>query len=106
MFENKQQKEQERLYDIVTAYDRGFQSGFDMAQKMQVKQDFKVETSNNESKCYNDEVCNDNRFEIIAKAKEDIINHTNIEDNEYEMKALDTILFRAWQMGWLTKYET
>lgn len=49
--------------------------------------------------------CCDNRFEIIGKAKQDIIEHTNIESSKDEMAVLDNILFRAWQMGWLKKYE-
>lgn len=51
------------------------------------------------------EVCCDNRFEVIAKAKEDLLNSTNIHTSEEEMKALDSFLFRCWQMGWLTKYD-
>lgn len=47
----------------------------------------------------------DGRFEIIAKAKEDLIRSTNIETSEDEMKVLDSFLFRCWQMGWLDKYE-
>jgi hypothetical protein len=50
------------------------------------------------------EICGDNRFEIIAKAKEDIISATNIEAAKDEMKCLDNFLFRCWQMGWLDKY--
>lgn len=49
--------------------------------------------------------CGDNRFEIIQKAKEDLIRATNIESSRDEMEVLDSILFRAWQMGWLEKYE-
>ena len=49
--------------------------------------------------------CGDNRFEIIQKAKEDLIRATNIESSCDEMEVLDSILFRAWQMGWLEKYE-
>jgi hypothetical protein len=49
-------------------------------------------------------ICGDNRFEIIAKAKEDIISATNIEDAKDEMECLDSFLFRCWQMGWLDKY--
>lgn len=48
----------------------------------------------------------DGRFEIIAKAKEDLIRSTNIETSEDEMKVLDSFLFRCWQMGWLNGYET
>ena len=47
----------------------------------------------------------DGRFEIIAKAKEDLIRSTNIETSEDEMKVLDSFLFRCWQMGWLNGYE-
>ena len=51
------------------------------------------------------DVCCDNRFEVISKAKEDLLNSTNIHTSEEEMKALDSFLFRCWQMGWLTKYD-
>lgn len=50
------------------------------------------------------EMCGDNRFEIINKAKEDIINSTNISTSQDEMSILDNFLFRCWQMGWLDKY--
>jgi len=49
--------------------------------------------------------CGDNRFEIIDKAKKDILEKTNIKSSPDEMKVLDNILFRAWQMGWLSKYD-
>lgn len=52
------------------------------------------------------EVCSDNRFEIIEKAKKDLLDSTNIETSTDEMKVLDNFLFRCWQMGWLKKYET
>lgn len=45
--------------------------------------------------------CNDNRFELIEKAKQRLIKATNIETSPEEMKVLDNILFRFWQMGWL-----
>ena len=51
------------------------------------------------------EICGDNRFEIIQKAKEDMIKSTNIESRPDDMAALDSIIYRAWQMGWLDKYE-
>ena len=51
------------------------------------------------------ETCGDNRFTIIERAKEDIIQSTNIQSNEDEMKVLDSFLFRCWQMGWLDKYD-
>ena len=50
-------------------------------------------------------ICGDNRLEIIQKAKEDLIKSTNIESSPEEIAVLDNILFRAWQMGWLDKYE-
>lgn len=50
-------------------------------------------------------IVDDNRFEIIDKAKKDLIESTNIEMRPDEMKVLDSFLFRCWQMGWLDKYE-
>lgn len=47
------------------------------------------------------QVCNDNRFELIEKAKQRLIKATNIETSPEEMKVLDNILYRFWQMGWL-----
>ena len=46
----------------------------------------------------------DNRFKIIERARQDLVNSTNITSSEEEMKVLDTFLFRCWQMGWLEKY--
>lgn len=51
------------------------------------------------------EVCSDNRFEIIDRAKQDLIERTNIETSPQEMMWLDDFLFRCWQMGWLKKYD-
>lgn len=53
----------------------------------------------------NKEVNSDNRFDIIEKAKKDIMNSTNIESSPDEMKVLDNMLFRCWQMVWLDKYD-
>lgn len=50
------------------------------------------------------EVCTDNRFEIIERAKKHILEATNIDTSPDEMKVLDNFLFRCWQMGWLDKY--
>lgn len=50
--------------------------------------------------------CGDNRFEIIEKAKQDLLESTNISSSEDEIKVLDSFLFRCWQMGWLNKYDT
>lgn len=47
---------------------------------------------------------NDNRDEIIEKAKKHILEATNIDTSPDEMKVLDNILYRCWQMGWLDKY--
>ena len=52
-----------------------------------------------------DECCGDNRFAIIERAKQDLIKSTNIETSPDEMSVLDNILFRCWQMGWLSKYD-
>ena len=47
------------------------------------------------------EVCTDGRFEIIAAYKKKLIESTNIETSPDEMKVIDNVLFRFWQMGWL-----
>lgn len=47
------------------------------------------------------EVCNDNRFDLIAKYKQDLLDGTNIKTSPDEMAVIDNILFRFWQMGWL-----
>lgn len=52
------------------------------------------------------DVCDDDRFEVIAEAKKDLLESTNIEMNADEMAVLDNFLFRCWQMGWLRQYET
>lgn len=41
------------------------------------------------------EVCGDNRFEIIEKARKDILESTNIDSSKDEMKVLDNFLFRC-----------
>ena len=45
------------------------------------------------------------QFKIIAKAKQALIDSTNIESSPDEMKVLNDFLFRCWQMGWLDKYK-
>ena len=50
-------------------------------------------------------ICGDNRFEIIKKAKEELLFSTNIDTAEDEMKVIDSFLFRCWQMGWLERYD-
>lgn len=49
-------------------------------------------------------LCDDNRIITIEKTKQALIKGTNIEDSPEEMKVLDNILFRCWQMGWLDRY--
>lgn len=51
------------------------------------------------------EMCGDNRFELITKYKQKLIDATNIETSPDEMAVLDGILFRCWQMGWLDAIE-
>lgn len=51
------------------------------------------------------DLCTDNRFEIIKKYRQRIIEATNIETSPDEMKVLESILFRFWQLGWLDKLE-
>lgn len=49
--------------------------------------------------------CGDDRFKIIGEARKDIIEKTNIAENEFSMELplLDGILTRVWQVGWLNK---
>lgn len=51
------------------------------------------------------DICDDNRFEIIAKAKKALLEGTNIDMCADEMAVIDNILFRCWQMGWLDRYD-
>lgn len=64
----------------------------------------------NKTDLYNDikmenNICSDNRFEVIEKAKKHIIRETNIETCKDEMACLDSFLYRCWQMGWLKQYD-
>lgn len=52
-----------------------------------------------------DNMCTDNRFELIEKYKKELIESTNIETSQDEMAVLDNLLFRFWQMGWLDRLE-
>ena len=47
------------------------------------------------------EICGDDRFELIARAKQKLLDATNIDSRPDEIAVLDNILFRCWQMGWL-----
>lgn len=49
------------------------------------------------------DICGDNRFHVIKKAKELLVEQTNIESNLSEMAVIDNILFRCWQMGMGTR---
>lgn len=51
------------------------------------------------------DMIDDNRFVLIEKYKQRLIESTNIESSHEEMEVLDSILFRFWQMGWLDKLE-
>jgi len=51
------------------------------------------------------DMCNDNRFELVAKYKAELIESTNIDTSADEMAVIDNILFRMWQMGWLDRLE-
>lgn len=46
------------------------------------------------------ERCGDNSFEIIDAVRNNLINSTNI--SEEELKVLNNILFRLWQCDYLT----
>lgn len=48
-----------------------------------------------------EDVCTDGRFEMIDRVKKVLIDSTNIETSKEDMAAIDSILFRFWQMGWL-----
>ena len=50
-------------------------------------------------------ICTDDRFEVIAKYKAELLDKTNIETSAEEMAVIDNILFRMWQMGWLDRLE-
>lgn len=52
------------------------------------------------------EICGDNRFEMIERAKKHLLDATNIDTSPKEMEVLDDFLFRCWQMGWLDRYDT
>ena len=45
------------------------------------------------------DTCGDDRFELIAKAKQKLLDATNIDSRQDEIAVLDNILFRCWQMG-------
>lgn len=82
-------------YDLMRSiYVDGYEAGYDDALKEQKP------AENTCGAC-----CDDERFKIIAQAKKDIIEKTNIAENELSMELplLDGILMRVWQVGWLNK---
>lgn len=48
-------------------------------------------------------ICTDNRFKIIEKVKDHLIESTNITQKELEV--VDSILFRLWQLKYLENVE-
>lgn len=67
--------------------------------KFAIKEKLEVQENTTE------EVCTDGRFELIEKYKNQLFEGTNIEECKEDMKAIDSILFRFWQMGWLDELE-
>lgn len=49
------------------------------------------------------DVCGDNRFKIIEKVKNQLIEYTNITQKELEV--VDSILFRLWQLRYFENVE-
>lgn len=47
-------------------------------------------------------ICNDDRFIIIERAKKDLLEKTNVDVNEYQ--SLSSFMYKCWQMDWLDKY--
>ena len=64
-----------------------------------------IEIKQNKEDMEEKKQCDDNRFEVIEKAKRHLLHSTNIESNKEEMKLLDVFLLRCWQMGWLDSYD-
>lgn len=50
-------------------------------------------------------ICGDNRFEIINKVKNTLLEETNIDKSPKELEVLDTVLFRLWQCGYFSLNE-
>lgn len=51
------------------------------------------------------EVCTDNRFKIIDKVKNTLLERTNIDKSPKELEVLDAILFRLWQCRFFDNVE-
>lgn len=80
-------------------------SRFDNLQTIVVKHDDYNDYCTVEEEKSMGDMCGDDRFEVIAKAKKALLESTNIEQSLKEMEVLDNFLFRCWQMGWLDKYD-
>ncbi len=52
------------------------------------------------------DVCCDNKFDVIERAKKDLLSKTNIKSSHAEMAVLNNFLRHCLQMGWLKQYET
>lgn len=50
-------------------------------------------------------VCTDNRFKIIEKVKNHLLEATNIDKAPKELEVLDSILFRLWQCRFFDNVE-
>lgn len=53
------------------------------------------------SRCKGGDVCGDNRFGMIKFFKNRLVEDTNIATSYDEMRVIDSVLFRFWQLGWL-----
>lgn len=51
------------------------------------------------------DVCGDNRFKIIEKVKNHLLEATNIDKAPKELEVLDSILFRLWQCRFFDNVE-
>ena len=52
------------------------------------------------------QVCGDDRFDVIARARKYLLWATNIGDSPEEMSVLDDFLMHCWQVGWLDKFDS
>lgn len=50
------------------------------------------------------ELCNDDRYEVIEKAKKQLLEQSKIKASPNELAVLDAFLFKCWQFGWLDAY--
>lgn len=50
------------------------------------------------------ELCNDDRYVVIEKAKKQLLEQSKIKAGPNELAVLDAFLFKCWQFGWLDAY--